>query len=290
MNYKKYILFLLLTLVLGINKIYAEDCYYISNEFSARYDTSTHDVYVDKSGSNSNYFGDSEDILNLNKTVSISGWQMQSYTEPDKCPNYLIIDHNECACCLFCAFDTYDIYATNNEEDAKKAASLIEITDHNGFYSKIQLNMKEEEYIKKRFVTTTTSEDTKKSTEVEEVDYEKECESLFGDINDAGSFHYDEKTNKKIVDRPASIRYLVNQVLTYVRIIVPIIILVLGSIDFAKAMLAGKEDEMKKAQKTFIMRLVAGVLVFMAPMIVNVVMSLAEIVWEGLGYNTCGLQ
>lgn len=287
MNYKKYVLFLLLTLVLGFNKIYAEECYYISDNFSARYNPTTHNVYVDKSGSNLDYFGDNEDILNLNESVFVGGWKMPAYTDTNKCPNYLIIDHDECACCLFCAFDTYDIYATDNEEDAKKIVDLIKLSDHNGFYSTMQPNMKEEEYIKNRYEYTETLPTTNNKNEEED---KLKCDPLFGDINDAGSFHYDEITKKKVVDRPASIRYLVNQVLTYVRIIVPIIILVLGSIDLAKAMVAGKEDEMKKAQKTFIMRLVAGVLVFMAPMIVNLIMSLAEIVWEGLGYDNCGLQ
>ena len=287
MNYKKYILFLLLTLVLGINRIYAEECYYISDNFSASYNTSTHDVYVNKAGERTDTGGDKEDILNDNKAVNIgAGLIIDPYTQMNKCPKYLIINYDNDYLISY----SYDIYATDDEGIAAAAAKIISSFDEDihGYYSPLQPNIKEEEYIKKRFVTT-TSTDTKKSTEVEEVDYEKECESLFGDINDAGSSHTDKDGNK-IVDRPASIRYLVNQVLTYVRIIVPIIILVLGSIDFAKAMLAGKEDEMKKAQKTFIMRLVAGALVFMAPMIVNVVMSLAEIVWEGLGYNTCGLQ
>lgn len=116
--------------------------------------------------------------------------------------------------------------------------------------------------------------------------------SLLGDKNDEGSWHFETNSKGekiKVVDRPASIRYLVNQILTYVRIIVPILIILLGSLDFAKAVLQGKEEEMKKIQKKFLMRIVAGIAVFFAPVIVNLVMSLAEIVWEGLGYNNCGL-
>ena len=117
-------------------------------------------------------------------------------------------------------------------------------------------------------------------------DSDLDC-SLFGEIDDEGEWHYDSN-GEKVIDRPASIRYLVNQVLTYVRIIVPILIILLGSLDFAKAVLAGKEDEMKKAQKTFVMRLIAGVAVFLSPIIVNVIMSLADIVWNG-GYTHCDL-
>ena len=112
--------------------------------------------------------------------------------------------------------------------------------------------------------------------------------SIFGDKNDAGEYTVDSDGNEIMV-RPASIRYLVNSVLKIVRIIIPILIILLGSIDFAKAVMYGKEDEMKKVQKTFIMRLVAGVAVFFVPIIVDVIMSLAEIVWEGLGYTQCSL-
>ena len=84
-----------------------------------------------------------------------------------------------------------------------------------------------------------------------------------------------------------SIIELVNDVLKYPRYIVPLLIIVLGTIDFFKAVMASKEDEMKKAQKTFIKRLIIGVCVFMVPLLINAIMWLANIAWEGLGYTTC---
>ena len=86
-----------------------------------------------------------------------------------------------------------------------------------------------------------------------------------------------------------SIMELINDVLKYPRFIVPIIIIVLGTLDFFKAVMAGKEDEMKKAQKTFIKRVIIGVLVFLVPVLINAIMWLANIAWEGLGYSTCNL-
>ena len=65
----------------------------------------------------------------------------------------------------------------------------------------------------------------------------------------------------------------INKYLGYVHIIVPILVLALGVFDFVKAMIASKEDDMKKAQKRFIIRLVAGVLVFLAPTIVNFIID-----------------
>jgi hypothetical protein len=52
--------------------------------------------------------------------------------------------------------------------------------------------------------------------------------------------------------------------------------------------MASKEDEMKKAQKTFIKRVIIGVAFFFIPALVNILMWLANIVWNGM-YPTCGL-
>ena len=101
------------------------------------------------------------------------------------------------------------------------------------------------------------------------------------DADDAGGINSDG------TERGPSLRYLINLVLKYIRIIVPILLLLLGSLDFAKAMASGKEDEMKKIQKQFIMRIVAAIIVFLAPQIVNLIMYLADIVWQGMGYTYC---
>lgn len=100
---------------------------------------------------------------------------------------------------------------------------------------------------------------------------EIDCEGLFGDKNN-----------------PDSLSYLINDILKYARIIVPIIVIGLGMLDLAKAVIASKEDEMKKAQKTFVKRLILGVLFFFIPVFVNIIMWLADIVWNGM-YTSCGL-
>ncbi len=81
---------------------------------------------------------------------------------------------------------------------------------------------------------------------------------------------------------------LLNDILKYPRIIVPILVIGLGLVDLGKAVMASKEDEMKKAQKTFIKRVIIGVAFFFIPALVNIIMWLANIVWNGM-YPTCGL-
>ena len=268
MKYKKYSLFLFLLLMVSINKVYADEmCYYISNGFSARYNLTTHDVYVDKSGTKIDSDGDKEDILNLNKDVKIEDWTIPAYTNVNKCPTYLIMQYDNCP--FLCIGYTYDVYATDSLSDAEKAIEDIGHEDQQyGFYSKIQPNMNEEEYYRRRFESVFTP-----NRGYDGEDVTVDCDSLFGDKND-------EK----------SIAYLVNEILGYVRIAVPILLILLGIIDFAKATVAGKDDQMKKAQKDFVIRVVAGVAVFFAPQIVGIIMKLADIVWEGLGYSTCGIN
>ena len=81
---------------------------------------------------------------------------------------------------------------------------------------------------------------------------------------------------------------LLNDILKYPRIIVPILVIGLGLVDLGKAVMASKEDEMRKAQKTFIKRIIIGVAFFFIPTLVNIIMWLANIVWNGM-YPTCGL-
>lgn len=93
--------------------------------------------------------------------------------------------------------------------------------------------------------------------------------------NSSSMSSIDNKSDEEcgqIIDQ--TVRKLINKYLGYIHIIVPMLIIALGTYDFFRAMIASKEDEMKKAQKRFIIRLVAGVLVFLAPTIVNLVIDI----------------
>ena len=98
---------------------------------------------------------------------------------------------------------------------------------------------------------------------------------------------YNNSNNKitcgQLID--SSTKKLINDILKYPRYAVPAIIIVLGSLDFFKAVIAGKEDEMKKAQRTFIKRVIIGVAVFLVPLLVNVIIWFANLAWSGLGYG-----
>lgn len=75
-----------------------------------------------------------------------------------------------------------------------------------------------------------------------------------------------------------------SNILRWIKYILPVIVIVLGIIDFIKAIATGKDDELKKAQGSFIKRLVSAALVFIIPLIIEFILSKM-----GFGYDTCGL-
>lgn len=67
---------------------------------------------------------------------------------------------------------------------------------------------------------------------------------------------------------------LTSTIVTIIKVGVPIILVILGMMDLFKAMTAQKEDEIKKAQGLLIKRIVAGVLVYLVFIIVELVFNL----------------
>ena len=80
----------------------------------------------------------------------------------------------------------------------------------------------------------------------------------------------DCQTGSTLVNVIAIVRLVMN----IVCVAVPIIMILMGTIDLFKAVTAGKDDDIKKKQKALITRIIAGVLVFLVPTIVSVLMNL----------------
>lgn len=66
---------------------------------------------------------------------------------------------------------------------------------------------------------------------------------------------------------------VVKFILKIIQWVVPIILIVLGTIDLVKAVVAGKDDDIKKHQQTLIKRIIAAVIVFLIPMLVSILMG-----------------
>ena len=75
----------------------------------------------------------------------------------------------------------------------------------------------------------------------------------------------------------------INTIFTIFYIVGPILLIVFGSLDYAKASVSGDEKSLKKAHKTFFKRMLATVLLFISPIIVNFIINLS-----GSGYMLSG--
>ena len=67
---------------------------------------------------------------------------------------------------------------------------------------------------------------------------------------------------------------LTSTLITLIKVGVPILLIVFGMLDLGKAVMAQKEDEIKKGWQTFIKRIVAAAVVFLVVFIVQIIFSL----------------
>lgn len=65
----------------------------------------------------------------------------------------------------------------------------------------------------------------------------------------------------------------VHIVVLVIQIVVPVVLVIFGMLDLMKAVISGKEDEIKKNQMTFVKRLIAAAIVFFVFVIVKLLIS-----------------
>lgn len=71
----------------------------------------------------------------------------------------------------------------------------------------------------------------------------------------------------------ANIWQLVGYVLLVFKIVIPILLIIFGMIDLGSAVVAGKDDEVKKNVKKLMWRAIAAVIVFFIPTLVSIIMG-----------------
>ena len=74
----------------------------------------------------------------------------------------------------------------------------------------------------------------------------------------------------------ANIWQIIGYVLLVFKIVIPILLIVWGMLDLGKAVIASKDDEIKKATKSLAFRAVAGIIIFFIPTLVSMVMGLVS--------------
>ena len=67
---------------------------------------------------------------------------------------------------------------------------------------------------------------------------------------------------------------VVGKILGVFKIVIPLLIIIFGMIDLGKAVVASKDDEIKKAVKSLAMRGIAAIIIFFIPTIIGLIMGL----------------
>ena len=82
----------------------------------------------------------------------------------------------------------------------------------------------------------------------------------------------------------------INEIIDWIRILVPILLIVLCSVDLGQAVLAGDDKQIKTATSRVVKRAIAAVAIFFVPLIVRVLINAAGIKGKIVDDPTCGLE
>lgn len=66
---------------------------------------------------------------------------------------------------------------------------------------------------------------------------------------------------------------ILSTAINIIKIVVPILLIIFGMLDLGKAVMAQKEDEIKKGQQTFIKRCIAAAIVFFVFIVVQLIVG-----------------
>lgn len=99
---------------------------------------------------------------------------------------------------------------------------------------------------------------------------------LFANVNLVKAATSYSKVSCNGVDIPAIFPSLVSTGIKIIEFGVPILLIIFGMLDFGRAVMAQKEDEIKKGQQMFIKRLIAGAMVFLVVFVVQIVITLVS--------------
>ena len=89
------------------------------------------------------------------------------------------------------------------------------------------------------------------------------------------------------VNVPNKLIHIVHLIINILKFGVPILLIIFGMLDLGKAVIASKEDEIKKGQQTFIKRLIAAIIVFFVVVVVELVVGVAASESDKEGISKC---
>lgn len=98
------------------------------------------------------------------------------------------------------------------------------------------------------------------------IDCDSVTEKIVGETKHISNFCNEEEVQ-------ASLRFI-GYLLLVVKILVPVLLIIFGTIDYFKAVVSSDADAIGKSTKSLILRIIAGVIIFIIPTIINFVFGL----------------
>jgi len=204
-------------------------------------------------------FGGSENketIQNWGKTVGGYNY-IDDLVKNDKCPDYAVVIRG-----IGIGNFAYTLYLSDKDH-------LDDVMGNRG-KSRYSLPCTEK---KSTIVPTSNSNSNKKSntSNYQEPDVNS---------NVVRTLSYDVSTyscgNEYLTGIPVRIPKLGKFIMNFLQILIPIVLIIYGSLDLVKAVYASKEDEIKKGQQTFVKRLAGAIIIFFVFAIVKLVISVVS--------------
>lgn len=91
-------------------------------------------------------------------------------------------------------------------------------------------------------------------------------------------------------DEGENLKRILSFAINVIKILIPVLLIGLGIMDFAKAIFSSSEDNMKKTQAKFIKRLILAVCIFLIPTIITFVLEIFKLVWDkNISTDFCGI-
>lgn len=118
-----------------------------------------------------------------------------------------------------------------------------------------------------------------KTTKTDDVEFNTENYNQISDCSGEGSLLGN-------VNDEDTVAWLLQEIFNYIKILGPLLVVVLSSVEFAKVIIQSDDEAMAKAQKKLITRIILAACLFFIPTLVSAVLDLFGITSNA----TCGLE
>ncbi len=263
-NCRKFIyIFIALFILLFPVSTYAKNklvtCSYASSDGGTKYEFDIYDNYSIARGNISYYKGKA--VTNGEKVLNFDKNRAKGQKTNEVCPNYVLVFYNVNWGIIP---NNFRVYAFYNKADMTDKAESLTPGEHG--HEVVELNS----INNSAYVTVNGNNSNNNSG------------NLSGgiDISRDPVVSCDEVLGNSVVE-------FLQKLFNYVKILGPILVILLSSIDFVKSILSNDDENMKKVQKKFGIRLLCAIGLFFLPLLANLMLNL---VFGTSGDQVCGIK